>query len=109
VKDREKVRHRLASASLSVLDAAERDLRLRHLARLMDQMPEAPTAQTARPPHPNRGVSRGLDIVSAEIDSRESHTVLNLNPKARTADHSDTNRSAGSADSNPRSTKRHPS
>jgi hypothetical protein len=58
VKDREKERHRLASAG-SPCSTRPRDSRLRYLAGLMDPMPEAPTAQTTRPPQRTCGVDRG--------------------------------------------------
>src|SRR5882672_4634645 len=84
-KDREKVRHRLTLARVTVLDSAERDARLRHLAGLTNKMGEAPTAQTTRPPQPKCCVDRGLDVVITKFDSCQSNAVLDLNLETRPA------------------------
>lgn len=83
MKDCEKVGHRLTLPSLAVLYLAEGDSRLRHLARLMDEIREAPTSQVTRPPHSDGCVNRRLDIVITENCAGAAHTILNLESKPR--------------------------
>ena len=85
VKYGEKIRHCLTLPRLTVLDSAEGDARLRHLAGLTNKMGEAPTAQTTRPPQPNCCVDRGLDIVITKIDSRQSNAIFDLDLETRPA------------------------
>src|SRR5438128_370971 len=85
VKYREKIRHCLTLPRLTVLDSAEGDACLRHLTRLMHKLREAPTAQSTRPPQPNRRVDRGLDVVTTKFDSCQSNTFLDLDLETRPA------------------------